>query len=531
MKKYFGKISIFVFVCLLLIFGLSLLHSKSITPQLKKDNAQPQKEEKTTKPEINSITPANVESPQENIKKTINKPIATIVKFKGKVTIGKSKGRSNQNIYKKSIIKTGKNSFCVLKIIKKGIKGQITIKENSKFSFNNFELGEANFNINKTKPTQAFEVRTPLASIGIRGTNFIVRVSSDKTNKIEVIEGKLRIRPRIQELENLDDSFIEHSTGLSHLFLALINKSVVVETGNYAVIKGKDYNNFIQNTGLAEIFSITEPVKKKVALEKYFEEETTSRQVRDFLHNNLVIFTGKIDKKSAQNVTLAQKSDQKEDEIPAETKEHKKLQELNKDIKPSQKSTKLEESTTRNDEEISKKEGEKKSNTSSKETKENKVKPDKSEQSIEELAENLKNIADKLNKEIDKSCKDVNVTAEKRNGNIEISLSPKISFARGSYNLKSDAKKVLDQVLTEIKKYPNGKIFIEGHTDHFPVKADNQMGNWRLSVNRALSVLEYFLTNSKIDPSRFIVAGYSKYKPMKKKSKINRRVEIVIIPN
>lgn len=552
MKKINGNQNLSIFATLFLILGLTIAQPRSITPQLEKAKNKKKASstsQETTIPEKKSIKPIKSEkSVKTNIKKEIQKPIAILLKYKGSVKINSKKPTKSQKINRKSIITTSKKSHCTLKLIKSGMTGTILISENSKFSFEKFELGKAEFVVNKIKPTNSFEVRTPLASIGIKGTKLSVEVEKDKTNIIKVTEGKVRIRPRIEELENTSDFYIEHSTGLSHLFISLINKSVYVESGNYAVIDGNDYDKFIKNSGLKQIFLKTDSAAKKRALEEYFSGHNNTK-IQSSLENDLIIKTAKIETvetKIVSNKNAIKTEDEPKqnnkttnnDETFQQTKQKEKLEELVKDKEPLQKQTKIEknevEKTTETDE-IHKNNPEKAIKTKSNPSKkvEQSTNKQKEEESIEELTNKLKKLADKLNKEIDKSCKETNVLTERKGDKLKISLSPKITFAKASYKLKKEAKKFLKELIIEIKKYPNAQISIEGHTDNQPVKTDNQMGNWRLSTNRALSVLEYFLSSSKIDPSRFVVSGFSKYKPMKneKSRKQNRRVEIVIVPN
>jgi chemotaxis protein MotB len=71
-----------------------------------------------------------------------------------------------------------------------------------------------------------------------------------------------------------------------------------------------------------------------------------------------------------------------------------------------------------------------------------------------------------------------------------------------------------------------------GHTDNIPIKSKIYKSNWELSAYRGLSVLDYFLKEKGLSPSRFYVGGYGAFRPIypndtAKRRALNRRVEII----
>ena len=114
---------------------------------------------------------------------------------------------------------------------------------------------------------------------------------------------------------------------------------------------------------------------------------------------------------------------------------------------------------------------------------------------------------------------------------IVLSFPDDIFFDLGKATLKKDILPVLDVIATAIRSSPNA-ILIIGHTDDIPVKGELYASNWELSAYRGLSVLEYFVENKKIPPSRFTVGGAGPSKPLypndsAKHRALNRRVEII----
>jgi chemotaxis protein MotB len=115
---------------------------------------------------------------------------------------------------------------------------------------------------------------------------------------------------------------------------------------------------------------------------------------------------------------------------------------------------------------------------------------------------------------------------------IVLSLQENILFDSGEAKIKKDFLHVLDSIFTAIDSCPND-ILIMGHTDNIPSHSALYKSNWELSSYRALSVLEYFLKEKGLQPSRLSVGGYGPARPLypndtPKNRALNRRVEIII---
>ena len=104
-----------------------------------------------------------------------------------------------------------------------------------------------------------------------------------------------------------------------------------------------------------------------------------------------------------------------------------------------------------------------------------------------------------------------------------------ILFDTGKATIKFQSAEVLNQILNVLKKYPNSRFRIEGHTDSTGKKAKNMI----LSQNRADAVKVYLIQGG-IDASRLESQGFGPEKPIasnknKKGRALNRRVEINLI--
>jgi outer membrane protein OmpA-like peptidoglycan-associated protein len=99
---------------------------------------------------------------------------------------------------------------------------------------------------------------------------------------------------------------------------------------------------------------------------------------------------------------------------------------------------------------------------------------------------------------------------------------------------KSDIRKAdlpeLQKAIDFVKKYPENKISIEGHTDSRGAEKYNQA----LSERRAAAVKDYLVKHGNIKPENIKSAGFGESKPIadnktKKGQFENRRVEILIL--
>lgn len=144
----------------------------------------------------------------------------------------------------------------------------------------------------------------------------------------------------------------------------------------------------------------------------------------------------------------------------------------------------------------------------------------------EALAEKIQEALDERNLEDEV---DVAFTAQF----VQLTLKGALLFDSGSTLLKDDAKPILDQVGLILERYADGTIEIEGHTDNVPMSGVKYSNNNELSSGRALSVFDYILSITNLDPANIKHAGRGEYLPIadnatpEGRSK-NRRVEIKI---
>jgi chemotaxis protein MotB len=128
---------------------------------------------------------------------------------------------------------------------------------------------------------------------------------------------------------------------------------------------------------------------------------------------------------------------------------------------------------------------------------------------------------------------DIEVNVEKTV--VFISISDKLLFKSGSYNVTDGAYTVLEKIAKVINDQPQMEVMIEGHTDTTPIKRAIIQDNWDLSALRATSITRILQYKFDVKPNRLIAAARSQYLPLvsndtpENRAK-NRRTKIIIMP-
>ncbi|MDF4223088.1 OmpA family protein [Maribacter sp. M208] len=140
------------------------------------------------------------------------------------------------------------------------------------------------------------------------------------------------------------------------------------------------------------------------------------------------------------------------------------------------------------------------------------------------LVQSLKGVLGNMDDE------DIEISVEK--GVVFVSISDKLLFSSGSYNVTRRAKEVLGKVAKVVNNKPDFEFMVEGHTDDVPYRGNGSLlDNWDLSVKRATAVVRILQNDFNVDPKRMTAAGRAEYVPVSttEKSK-NRRTRIVVLP-
>lgn len=134
-----------------------------------------------------------------------------------------------------------------------------------------------------------------------------------------------------------------------------------------------------------------------------------------------------------------------------------------------------------------------------------------------------------------KDVNDQDVQVKVEGSAVFISISDKMLFKSGSYDVTPQAKAVLGKVAQVVNAQPDLQFMVEGHTDNKPIKTSFIKDNWDLSVLRATAVTRILQKDYGVDPKRMIAAGRSEYVGVAPNDtdegrSSNRRTRIVILP-
>ena len=147
--------------------------------------------------------------------------------------------------------------------------------------------------------------------------------------------------------------------------------------------------------------------------------------------------------------------------------------------------------------------------------------------------EESEKLAEKIQEAVDEGNLNEEIDIEFTSQYVQLTLRGGILFDSGSVALKEESLPVLDQVGVILERYAQGTIEIEGHTDNVPMSGAKYSNNDELSSGRALSVFDYLLSVTNLNPADVKHAGRGEYLPIADNSTAegrarNRRVEIKI---
>ena len=106
-----------------------------------------------------------------------------------------------------------------------------------------------------------------------------------------------------------------------------------------------------------------------------------------------------------------------------------------------------------------------------------------------------------------------------------------IFFSFNSDEIRKESEPRLNDIAAVLKRHPDWKLKVEGHTDS--LAADDY--NLKLSQRRAAAVKNALVTRYAIDAARLIPEGFGETKPRASNDTMagrarNRRVELVRLP-
>ena len=159
---------------------------------------------------------------------------------------------------------------------------------------------------------------------------------------------------------------------------------------------------------------------------------------------------------------------------------------------------------------------------------------DEMQQKLEEakLAESER-LAERIEEAIEESHMEDSIEMDFNSQYVRLTLKGGILFDPGSAKLKEEAMPVIERVALILERYAESLIEIEGHTDTVPMSTAKYANNNELSSARALSMFDYLVEHTTLQPSRIKYSGRGEYLPIADNSTPegrakNRRIEIKI---
>ncbi len=118
-----------------------------------------------------------------------------------------------------------------------------------------------------------------------------------------------------------------------------------------------------------------------------------------------------------------------------------------------------------------------------------------------------------------------------KDGKVYVAMEEKLLFKSGSSVLDKKGIDAVKKLADVLEKNTTIEILIEGHTDNI----GQPELNWKLSSDRALSIVSVLVGNSKIDPKRITASGRGMYQPIADNTTAegrqkNRRIDIILVP-
>lgn len=142
-------------------------------------------------------------------------------------------------------------------------------------------------------------------------------------------------------------------------------------------------------------------------------------------------------------------------------------------------------------------------------------------------------LAEKIQEAVSESSMDKDIDITFTSQYVQLTLKGSILFDSGQSELKKESLPIIEKVAVILERYAESTVEIEGHTDNVPISTSRYESNDVLSSYRALSMFNYLVENTNLDPAKLKHSGRGEYMPVADNSTPegrakNRRIEIKI---
>ena len=111
------------------------------------------------------------------------------------------------------------------------------------------------------------------------------------------------------------------------------------------------------------------------------------------------------------------------------------------------------------------------------------------------------------------------IQLEIRKGRLIVKLANEILFDSGKASLKEEGQTALSAVANALRTVAGREFLVAGHTDNVPIKNNRFKNNWDLSTARAISVVE-FIVSEGMDPKSLGATGFAEFDPERTGAKL-----------
>ena len=198
-------------------------------------------------------------------------PEAIVLLSIGDVTNNGKPLKATDRIRNLDLVQTGNKSLCDLQII--GIDSETVIRMRPESSLKltgkilndskevNIvtEVGGSLIHVKKLGQKDGFNSITPTVVIAVRGTKFEVDVKKNGTTKTTVLEGKVAVKLKLPQIENITDDLIQKSETLKNILGTLNAKEIVIETGSSSEVNSENIKSFLKETGTVDLIANLTP--------------------------------------------------------------------------------------------------------------------------------------------------------------------------------------------------------------------------------------------------------------------------------
>ena len=116
-----------------------------------------------------------------------------------------------------------------------------------------------------------------------------------------------------------------------------------------------------------------------------------------------------------------------------------------------------------------------------------------------------------------------------RRGALVLSLPSEVLFPSGIAELSKPGEMAILEVGFTLKRFPDRRFLVVGHTDDQPLKGSTYKDNWELSTARGLNVTRV-LVQAGMAPKNLVAAGAGEHDTVSTDRARNRRIEIQLLP-